>query len=537
MLNPNQKDGPIAQLFKQDDGERQASLDRARTCAALTLPWMCPPQDQQESERLPDNYQSLGARGVKNLVGRLLSSIWPIGAPWMKLAIDPVLLQDNRLAPELIQQIEDQLFLREMIIQSVLESVGHRPSSGIPTSFHTAKRTALSYLAVTGDVLEHVDDENRIHPKRRDHYVTRRDGDGSVAYHVIHDTKDAIGLDDDVLARANLIRDDFSDKHRQERELDLWTKVEWQPQTKRWVITQEINGATINTSEERFSPYLSSTWDHSAPEHYGRGLIEEILADLRAFDNLSEYVLSWAALASKHHPAMDPSCEADPRDLTKPSGTPIVGPRVEGGKVQDIAYLSVDRLADFSIVERVRAELKDGLGGALLLQSAGVRDSERTTAYEIAEITIKELEGALGGVYSSVADEQQIPLVQLITSRLERSGKIQRLPDKTVELTTSTGLAALAREADARRVLRFLENLKGLPPDLAAMLMRRIDDGVLIEHLARVGGVFVPGLIKTRAQLEEELQQEQARQAQMAAAGKAIDTMGNIVEKQTPAAA
>lgn len=537
-LQPTQKDGPIARLFKDDDGSRQASLDRARVCAALTLPWMCPPSDQSESDRLPDNYQSLGAHGSKNLVGRLLSAVWPIGAPWAKTEIAPHLLHGNQIPLDIIREMQDALFIRDIIVQAALESVGRRQSPGIPTGFYTAKRTALAYLAVTGDVLEHVDDENRIHPKRRDMYVTRRDGDGSVAYHVIHDAKDVLGLDDETLAKAGINRGDFQGRHRQEREYDLWTMVEWQPRTKKWVITQELNGQEINRSEETYSPYLSSTWDHNAPEHYGRGLIEENLADLRAFDNVSEYILQWAMLASKHHPCIDPASEMDPRDLTRPSGEPIVGPRMDGGKPQDVGWLSVERLADFTIVEKVRADLKESLGKILLLTSGGVRDSERTTAYEIAEITIKELEGALGTVYSSVADEQQIPLISLITHRLERSGRLPKLPRDSISVQTTTGLAALAREADARRVLRFLDSLKGLPPEVAALVFRRIDDGVLTEHLARSGGVFVPGLIKSRQQLEQELQKAQAEQAKMAMAGKAIDTMGNIVEKQAaPAAA
>lgn len=536
MINPNQKDGPIAQTFRDDDTDRRSSLDRARVCAALTMPAALPPDNQTQAERLPECFQSLGARGFENLVGKLLASVWPVGAPWVQYDINPTLLGKNGLPDKLIKDIEDQLFLREIVVQTAIESAGRRNGPGIPTAFYTAKRTALTYVSITGDVLEHVDDENRIHPKRRDRYVTRREGDGSVAYHIVHDTKDALGLSDETLAMAGLNRKDFDGRHRREREFSLWTMVEWQPFSRRWVITQELNGKTINTSEETYSPFLSSTWNHCAPEHYGRGRAELLLPDLRTFDNLSEYVKDWAALASKHHPCVDPSSEVDPRDLTKPSGEPLFGPSVHGGKVQDVAYLSVERLADFSIVERVRGEIKDELGQALLLQSASVRDSERTTAFEVAEVTIKELQGALGGIYASVADEQQIPLIGLIEHRLIRSGKLPKLPDDTVDVKTSTGLASLARQADANKVLRFLDNLGRLPQDLAAMISRRIDDGVLTSHLAKIGGVFVPGLIKSEERLRQELEQVAAQQAQAAAAQKAIDTVGNVVEANATAA-
>lgn len=537
MLNPNQRTGEIAKIFHEEDSERGPSLDRARAHAALIMPWLCPADDQDESSRMPDNWQSFGAHGFKNLAGRLLASVWPVGAPWLKTEIDPYLVYTNKLPIDMIREIQDALFLRDIIIQTSLNTMGRRRSPGIPTAFHTAKRTALQYLAVTGDVLEHVDDEGRIHPKRRDQYVTRRDGDGSVAFHVVRDTKDILSLSPERFAKTNLVRTDFEGRRRSEREFDLWTMVEWQPQTKKWNIRQELNGEIIHQTDEVFSPYLSSTWDHTAPEHYGRGLAEQIFADLRAFDNLSEYVLQWAYLASKHHPCIDPSSEVDPADLSKPSGTPIVGPRMEGGRPVDIGWLSVERLADFKIVESVRNELRASLGQTLLLQSGSVRDSERTTAYEIAEVTIKELEGALGGVYPSVADEQQIPLLHLQEHRLEAAGKLPKLPGGSVTLTTTTGLAALGREADARRVLRFLEQVGNLPPDIAGMIFRHIDDGVLTEHLARTGGVAVPGLIKSPKQLEAELQKAQAEQAKMAAAGKAIDTMGNVIEKQATAPA
>jgi hypothetical protein len=57
--------------------KRHAVLERARDCAALTIPALVPPEGHDDNNVLPTPYQSLGARGVNNVASKLLMSLFP----------------------------------------------------------------------------------------------------------------------------------------------------------------------------------------------------------------------------------------------------------------------------------------------------------------------------------------------------------------------------------------------------------------------------------------------------------------------------
>ena len=58
------------------------------------------------------------------------------------------------------------------------------------------------------------------------------------------------------------------------------------------------------------------------------------------------------------------------------------------------------------------------LGAAFLLNTAVTRDAERVTAQEI-RMQAQELESSLGGVYSRLANELQLPLAKRLLQEID----------------------------------------------------------------------------------------------------------------------
>src|SRR5690606_25086066 len=105
------------------------------------------------------------------------------------------------------------------------------------------------------------------------------------------------------------------------------------------------------------------------------------------------------------------------------------------------------------------AELEQRLAAAFRMNSSIQRDGERVTAEEI-RFMAQELEGALGGLYSILALELQLPMVRLILANLERRKKIPALPSDKVKPQITTGIEALGRGMELNRLAQFLKFLE-----------------------------------------------------------------------------
>jgi len=521
------KNATIAAQFANDDAERSLILERARLCAALTKAHLLPPQSQDKNAKLPEKYQSVGARGVSNLEGRMLLSLFPAEIPWFDLRPDESLLYAPDADDEMIQLFEEFLYLRRLTAQSVLESsnVDQRRRHK-RAGFRAIKRQVIGQVVATGDALEQLTDDYRLKLFRRDCYVTRRDSAGDVLYHIVKESLDPLTLSDERIATAGLKLSDIQEKSVAERMVDIHTRISWQPRDKTWVIEQEVNDHIVSTSEETVSPYFSTPFSLSPGEHYGRGFVEENLGDLRTLNELEVRRLDLLALASKALWAVDESSLVRDEDLEKESGS-VIRARVRGGRVDDVAILHADAMREYGMInDAINTKTRD-LGKAFLLETETQPRGERVTATQIMRIA-QELDGTLGGVYAPIADDQQIPMVQRLMHMLERDNLIAPLPNDAVRVVALTGLAALSQQAAAGRTMSLVQVLAQLGPEA----MSRIDMGVLTDILARDLGIFEPGLIKSAERLAEEQQQAMAAQSQMAAQQRAVDVVGNVAESQ-----
>ena len=174
---------------------------------------------------------------------------------------------------------------------------------------------------------------------------------------------------------------------------------------------QEINDIQIpdsqgSTPKGETPPYLPLRWQAVSGNDYGIGLVEEYLGDLRSLEGLMKSVLGFSAAAAKIILLLHPNSSTDEDALAAAESGDIVE-----GTLTDIDILQLDKYADFKVAKTVMDDLTMRLSHAFLLQSGTVRDAERVTAAEISAMA-QELEDVLGGVYTVMSQELQLPLVK-----------------------------------------------------------------------------------------------------------------------------
>lgn len=533
--------GEIASRWMTHDAERQGILDTVRVCARLTVPSKLPPQDQLADQELPQNFQDTGASGIENLAGQMLLGLFPPDQPFVIIEPAAEVMYNPQIPDETKRQMVAALQLYEIVFMAAMESgtIGDRRRRR-RVRFRSSQRSLLESLLITGDTLERMTDDFQFIGIRRDKYITQRDTCGNVLFHTIKETVDALSIDD---AEQHLTAagcwDELKDKPPPQRMIDLYTDVEWQPFSRKWGIRQEINGHILdNESEEDVSAWISTPYDLSDGEHYGRGFIERRLGSLRSLDFLHEKLLDWAALASYMLTCIDPASEFREKDLKKPSGSVSRGARVNNGQIQDVAFLKTDKLQDFTIVDKTIERIERRLNRSMLNEVDMQPQQERVTATQIDRIRVAVM-GATSGVYAAISDDKQLPMVDrgihvLTTKTLpgESRPRLGPLPDGSVEIRTLTGITALGRQAKAGNIEGFIATVGQLLPDM----IKRLDENVVLETLARYKNVTEPGIIKSREQWAEEVRAAMRQQIAMVAGEKAVETGGNIIENAAAAA-
>lgn len=484
--SPSRKDGAKA-IYSRLESLRFQSLERARNCSALTLPGLLPPIYANENTELPTPYQSVGARGVNNLSSKLLMALLPPGSPFFRLQIR------RSVAAKLGEQLSS--------IQSSLEDIEQTVNDTVEMN-HTRPVLAevLKHLVVGGNAMLHVPSHDEMRMFRMDQYVISRDSMGRPMRAVILETTIADAILDEVAVACKVDKSDPFTK------VDLYTKIVWNYVTKKVCSCQEINDIEVLGSDvERpldKSEWIPLRWIAVPNKDYGRGHCEEYLGDLRSLEGLSEALVQFAQAAAKIVMLVHPNSTTSVADLNNAeSGDAVVG------SAADIDMMQLEKQADFSVAKQQADTIEQRMSYAFLLTAGTTRNAERVTAEEI-RANAQELEDALGGVYTVLAQEFQLPFVRCLMASMTKSGEIPALPKEALDPVIVTGFEALGRNHELNRLNQYLQNLSGtFGPEILA---QRANFNEIQTRMANGYGVEKPSdLWKTDDQVKQEQQQQQ----------------------------
>tara|TARA_R110002153_G_scaffold168286_1_gene321018 strand:+ start:12475 stop:14043 length:1569 start_codon:yes stop_codon:yes gene_type:complete len=480
-----------AQRYHKLTADREIYLDRARECSELTLPSLITPEGFSSATDLYQPFQSTGARGVNNLASKLLLLLFPPNSPFFRLAMDTKTKAELDNDGQLRAQIEQGLAGIEREVMGEIENSAMR--------VHVFE--ALKHLIVSGNTLVHLPKKGGIRVFPLSSYVCKRDPNGELLEVIVEE-----------VISPKVLPKDMEGVNYEGEEVKIYTKVERTSESE-YYIYQEVGGVLVPNSEGTYKkellPWRALRMVHIDGENYGRSYTEEYLGDLKSLEGLMESIVSCAAASSKLVFLVRPNASVKRRDLAQAKNGSIIV-----GQPEDVKVLQTEKSNDMRVVLETVKRIEERLAFAFLLNTSIQRDAERVTAEEI-RFMAQELESALGGVYSVLSQEMQLPIVNIMLDRLSSKNKIPKLPKGTVTPVIVTGVEALGRGNDLNKLRGYIQDLMQLA-QANPQAIQMINFSDLVARLATGHGIDTIGLIKTPEQMQQEQQAAaQSQQEQM----------------------
>jgi len=505
------QDTNCAQRYEKLASEvRENFLERARECAKLTIPTLFPETGHTKSTNFKTPHQGIGARGVNNLASKLLLSLFPPNSPFFAMRVDDFTAQELAQEEGARAKVDEALNKYERSVMQEIENTGDR----------AGHFEALKHLIVGGNVLLQVPKEGKTRVHSLENYVVVRDPQGTVLEGIIKEELAWASLPEDI---QDMLKDNdelkgADGKVDPGKEIAIYTKFKLDG--KNIKSYQEVAGKKVPGSEGSWpkdkSPFIALRWTTIDGEDYGRGYVEEYFGDLKALEGLSKAILEGSAAAARILFLTNPNGVTRAKDITQaPNGAAIAG------REQDVTTLQVQKQADMSVAMQTAQTITERLSFAFLMNSAVQRQGERVTAEEVRYMA-GELEDALGGVYSILSQEYQLPYVNRVIARMTRAKRLPKLPEGVTSPVITTGLEALGRGHDLNKYDMFLKALMPLGPEVLSQYMN------VGDYITRIGtslGIDLDGLVKDEEQLAQEqaeAQQQQMQQQMMEMAKPAV---------------
>jgi len=480
--------------YEQLQSNRSTFLREAKESSKLTIPSLIPESATGTRARIKTPFQALGARAVNSLSAKLLVALLPPGTPFFKLAIDSLaLLKEGGGQEGLETEIDKGLRTIENALMDEIEISNDR----------VAMFEALKHLIVAGNVLLYLTDKGlKVYPLEK--FVSKRDEVGNVLEIITKESVSPQALPLDFLNQIK--KKDNYDEKTMDQELDIYTYIKRVNDDHIWY--QECKGEKIPGTDGRskveVSPWILLRWVRIDGEDYGRGYVEEYRGDLISLESLTQAIIEGAAASAKVLFLVNPNGQTRAATLAKaPNGA------IREGSAADISVMQVNKAGDFSIALQAMQRIEARLEYAFLMARSVQRDAERVTAAEV-QLMAQELENSLGGVYSILSQEFQLPYLKRRMHMLVRSGKVPKLPEKIVKPKIVTGIQGLGRGNDRNKLIEFIGTVaQALGPDVMRQYVN-VDEAV--KRLATSIGIETGNLIKTQEQIQAEMQQMQQQQ-------------------------
>lgn len=519
---------PLSAVWAQGEAARDPFIARARSFAAVTLPYLAPDVGSGGTgEDLPEPFQSVGGRGVSNLASRMTLTLFPPQIPFFKYELNPVRfakalgaaenreLDLNQPGPDVDlfnkQATTMKLVLarREREIQRALDATG----------FRSAANEACLHLVVSGNYLLRYDREGSATGFRLDQFQVERDGDGNVDRIIVRETVRRSRLPAALQQSAPAATED---RPVGRDEVHLFTACYFNGDT--WSTWQEAADTLIGEVETGIAeddlPWQVLRFVKDSNEHYGRGLGDILAGDVRSLEGLEQAILEAAALMAQVVFMVDPGCLSNPDQLQRArTGSYLPG------NADLVKAIKVDKYPDMTVPANLAATKSADLRAAFLMRSAVRRDGERVTAEEIRQIAL-ELEEAFGGIFSLLAKEFQRPVIRKFERILERVGDLAKLPKGMVHTQVTAGIDALGRGRDALALRNFIADGKEV---YEQQLTQFVDATEYLHRSALAHGIDPAGLVRTQEQAEGVRNRDQIEQFAQGLGGPGLQSLAQIL--------
>lgn len=501
--------GNSVQRYGSLDADRSLYLESARDNSAMTLPSLVPYEDTTNStKRHP--WQGIGAEGVGHLAAKFNLALFPPSTAFFRLQPDQTAMDNVAAmlaeagvdADEWRNKLEASAAAMEQNLMELFDQVGARAQM----------HKCFQHLVVAGNALLYLGEEECwTYPM--DRYVIRRTAGGKPLEIVIRE-----------LHYPEMLPDAFVKKIYEERTtpnttpelIEVYTQVRYDYAKDTVYWWQEAFNMMVPDSRSSApiagSPWIPMRYDSQYGSAWAEGLVSQLYGGLRQINGMERasaegYANSLRLLMMIRPGSMvtrEQLKEAESMEVLQ--GDPGDVSVVQGGKTQDLAA-----------ARAYQADINQKLQQRFAMPLSIQRKGERVTAAEI-EFMAAQLESITTGFYSLFSGEVQRPIV---TRLLHLRGK-QGMPgldslatpdgEPLIQIHPITGVAALGRNDDLRRLMQLVQVLQSfLPPE---MLPKYASVAELVQRITTAMGVNVGNLIYSP---EEVARREQAEAEQLQA--------------------
>jgi len=476
--------------FQGGDHARDEVLTRCERYAGWTLPNIFPDDPLMEYDEMQNDYQSVGAQAVTNLANKIIMTLFQPSKPFFRMQLTKE--QREAVAESGLSgaQVDAALAQAERDSMRELDKINAR----------VTMNDAAQHLIITGNGLLFMPDDADMQVYSLRDYTIKRDLRGTPVKIIIRETKSVSGLSDELAALA------ATEGYSPNDDISIYTGI-CRVGKSRYFVWQELEDICychkrVGIYNKDNLPWIPLTWNLCRGKDYGTGLVENYAGDFHTLSTLAEAILDYTTVVTDLKNLVDPTGMTDVREITEaPSGAYV------HGREEDIHVhtAQVTNAADF-LNERFDAVARR-IGAAFLLNTAVTRDAERVTAQEI-RMQAHELEGSLGGVYSRLAAELQLPLAK----------RLLRKQNKTftdIEPVIVTGFESLSRNSELDNFRAFMQDMIILA-DVPDEVKVRMEFGDVIAVLGAGHGVDYKKFLKGEDKVKQESKERMKMQAQAA---------------------
>jgi hypothetical protein len=490
--------------------QRQGFLNRCQKYAGFTIPKLCPPTGyDQNTTELQHDFQAVGAQAVNHLANKIMLALFAPSRPFFRLDADQKLLAEMKALGV------DQNKITEMLSEGEKAAVAELDKRALRPKLYDA----VKHLIVTGNALMILGEDVRVIGLKN--YCVRRSMTGKVLEIIFADKLMFDELDPEV---QETCKNWAGARYRNQEDIEVtlyrWIKREPNGDytMSQWVDEQRLPAVFSGQWPEDKLPYRVLTWDLSDDADYGTGLVEDYQGDFAGLTTLSRAQIEGAILASEFRWLVDPAGMTRPEDFEQSANGAAIP-----GRDGDVSIVQSGKAGDLQIVINVASEYVQRIGRGFLLGSSVTRDAERVTAEEI-RMQAQELETSLGGAYSRLAVDFQIPMSYWLLDIIGMQVRGQALRPSIV-----TGLEALSRSGDLDELKLWLNDMaqtQNFPDEMRAVL--KMD--AIARALAVPRRIKVDSFLKSPEELAQERKIAEQQQMAMMAQQRGIEAAGTVVE-------
>lgn len=490
---------------------------RARRNCHYTIPYLIRELGASGTTAHYDNYQSIGARAVNHLAGRMVLTLIPPSLPFFRVSASESIINQLEIRGE-TQAIEELNSAFAGIERSILRKLETK-------QLGSAGYEMFRHAICAGNYLLHIPPDEKIQGYALDTYVVRRDGYGNAIEIIVRQEQKFGQLDFPVQETLRETRmKDYGDDDR--IEIFTWVRLVGSM----WRVHQEADEVILESTRGSYTkdacPWIPIRWFKVSGEDYGRAKVDDDIGDLRALESIHKAVVEVALASAKTLFFVNPNGQTNRKQVVKARNLEVLY-----GRATDVEILRVEKVTDLSVARSVSEAVERNIARSYLMQSSVQREGERVTATEIRYLA-NELETSLGGVYSLFSSEFQRPLVLSVMKQMMKRSEIPFLKENAISATVVAGVDALGRSHEAEQLLAALMSFGELMKN--PMVAEYLKPNMVLKKLADARNIDISGLVMTEQEIAERRAQQMNQQLMERGIGPAAGQIARAATQGEP---